>query len=238
MRGPLTACAIAAVVIFIAGAAIQAPAARSAGTSASPLSIVATPAELPLGRSVQITGTLAGAPGTTAGQVIELQSAPYPYQRFSNFAHTVTLADGSFAFAHQRPDRNTRYRAVAIASGVASPVAQVYVDAPAELRARSQGPGQVLLTVVTKHPSNLHWRGTTVWWFLAVRGGHTWKLAGTSKASELRPGVLLGSIIVDPPAKRFLFSACLNPPGEAAMGPPKAHTICAHRDYNVKRIGR
>jgi hypothetical protein len=234
LRGSQTARAIATVAIITAGAAIEAPAASSQSAPVPPLSIATTPAELSLGRSVTVTGALTGTPGTTGGQVIELQSAAFPYRRFSNLSHVITAADGSFAFPRRKPSRNTRYRVLDVGSGVTSAFSTVYVDAPAEWRARSQGPGQVLLTIVTRHPSSLVWRGTTVYWFLAVRGGRTWKLAAATTTSDLRRGVTLGSAIVDPPAKRFLFIACMNPPGERAMGPPAAHEPCPHRDFRVQ----
>jgi hypothetical protein len=238
LRRPLTARAIAAVATITAVAAIEAPAASSQGVPASSLSIVTAPAELLLGRSVTVRGVLAGAPGTTVGQVIELQSAPFPYRRYSNLAHVFTAADGSFAFPRRKPDRNTRYRVLDVGSGITSPAATVYVDAPHQLKARSLGPGQVLLTIVTTHPSSLVWHGATVYWFLAPPGSRTWHLAATSITSDLRRGVTLGSVIVDPPAKRFYFIACLNPRDEGAMGPPAAHMPCPHHDFRVRPRAR
>jgi hypothetical protein len=237
VRRSLTGRALAAVAIITATAAAQAPPASSQSTGTS-LSISAPPAELLLGHTVTVTGTLAGPAGTTAGQVIELQGAPFPYRRFSDLAHVVTAADGSFAFPRRRPDRNTRYRLLAVASGITSPVAQVYVDAPSRLRSQSLGPGQVLLTVVTMHPATLVWHGATVYWFLAARGARTWRLAAKTTTSDLRRGVTLGSAVVDPPAKRFYFMACMNPPGEGAMGPPAAHAPCPHRDFTVRPRAR
>ena len=210
MRGPLTARAIAAVAIITAGAAIGALAASSQAASR-----ITAENRRHAGRAAsrpvrEVTGTLTGAPGTTGGQVIELQVAPFPYRGFSNLTHVVTAADGSFAFPRRRPIATRATASWLLRLAVDQPASQVYVDAPAELRARSQGPGQVLLTIVTTHPSTLVWRGTTVYWFLAVRGGHTGSWPRRPPPAICGEGhACVGHR--RSPAKRFLFSACLNP---------------------------
>lgn len=238
MRGFLYVVSMFAAVMFNASpsaAVAPAPPTRPPAPSATVgLSIEATPAELHFGQAVRIDGVLTDGPAPN-GQLVELQASTSPYRRFADVAHAITRADGSFAFFPQRPDRNTRYRAVAGATHTTSPVREVLVDPRPVLRASSRGPGRVLLTLVVTHSRAYAWRGTDVWWFVAAPGTRTWRLAGQTVAADLRPGVTLASVTVNPPSRHFRFRACLNPPGEMVMGPASAHGRCPHTDYAVSQ---
>jgi len=73
------------------------------------LSITAKPNPVVLGRTVGLSGKLTGA--AHAGQNVQVQADPYPYDaKYTNVATPTTAANGDWA-ASNKPDRNTRYRA-------------------------------------------------------------------------------------------------------------------------------
>ena len=63
-------------------------------------------------------------------------------------------------------------------------------------------------------------------------------LAAVTSSRELSPGVTYSSVIVDPPAKRFVYRVCLNPPWEHAMGPASTHRRCPEATFVLGRHAR
>lgn len=97
------------------------------GPQASALTLAAAPAVIRFGRTSVLSGQLTG-PGSGAVRV-ELQSNPHPFTAgFKNTGATATTdAAGKFSFT-VKPDRHTRYQAVAKASPpVTSPAVEVRV---------------------------------------------------------------------------------------------------------------
>jgi hypothetical protein len=117
------------------GVALAAPAySRAIGSPSSTSRVVRThvhPAQLKPGGAVRITGTLRGGTGPIAGELLELQADDGPGGRFRNIAHTWTLAGGRYRFPAVRANRDTRYRVLDTAAGVAGPVVEVTVELPA-----------------------------------------------------------------------------------------------------------
>ena len=75
----------------------------------------------------------------------------------------------------------------------------------------------------------------SVLWFVQAHGSHVFALAAVSSSRELSGGVLFANATVDPPSRSFAFRVCLNPPWEAAMGPPAAHGRCPQQDFVLRR---
>lgn len=86
------------------------------------------PGELRPGRAATITGTLTGPAGPIAGELLELQAGLGPGGRLRNIAHTWTFAGGHYRFPAVHPHRDTRYRVIDAARGVAGPVVEVRVE--------------------------------------------------------------------------------------------------------------
>ena len=98
-------------------------------------------AHIRAGEATTISGTLEPAAGRNAGVLVELQANQGPARSFVNIAHTITGAQGEYAFAGTRPYRDTRYR-VLFAGPVeeVGPVVEVTVEpaaypSPARIRA-------------------------------------------------------------------------------------------------------
>jgi hypothetical protein len=170
---------------------------------------------------------------------LTLQLDPYPFRGFVAVAHATSAVDGSFSFVGIRPDRNSRVRVISEGTPpVTGPVLVATVDPKISGRARSLGPGRVLLTLRARHAVAAGARPVSARWFLALRASRVFRLAAVTATRELSPGVTFASAIVDPPARRFVYRVCLNPPWEDAMGPVSSHRRCPEATFVIGGHGR
>jgi hypothetical protein len=210
----------------------------AAGEAAPRLTASLSTPELTLGAALSVTGRLTSAGQPLAGVPLTLQADVYPFDRFVPVAHATSAPDGGFFF-ELRPDRNTRLRVVS--EGAATTIGtrlDATVDARVASRARSLGPGRARLTLRVRHALAGDARPVRVWWFLAARSSRVFRLAAVTSSRELSPGVTYSSVIVDPPAKRFVYRVCLNPPWEYAMGPASTHRHCPEATFVLGRHAR
>jgi hypothetical protein len=218
--GTALACALAAAVVV---------AALPAATAASPegVTVIAQvgPAIVSLGSPAVVSGSVRDAGAAVPGAALVLERSPYPYRSESVAGRTRSGADGTFAFAPLVADRNTRLRVVLEGGAASSPALDLAVDPRVALAARSLGPGRERLTLRVRH---VPWRAapTEVRWFLRAAGSSLYVLAAATGTSEPRAGLSAAEAVVDPPSRRFSYRVCLNPPWEAAMGPPADHGRC------------
>ncbi len=171
-----------------------------------------------------------GAPA--AGMPVALEQSPYPYKAYSVLYRGTTAPDGTFAFPRFGPTQNTRLRVVG-ATGAASTTLQELVDPRVALAAKDLGPGRELLSLKAEHVPEAHPAPFTVRWYLAPRGSDVYRLAASVAAGAPSVESSYASVLVDPPARRFSYRVCLNPPWEAAMGPPAAHGPCPAHGFRI-----
>jgi hypothetical protein len=210
----------------------------TAATAAAPatagtlLSAALSTEELTVGEAASVTGRLLGEGQPRAGVALTLESDPYPYRGFVVLARAATAADGSFSFTGIRPDRNTRLRVLSegASSAVSAPL-ELIVDPKLIGRARSLGPGRVRLTIRVRHAVTAETSEPLVRWFLAARRSRVFRLADSTAARELAPGVTYASVVVDPPVRRFVWRVCMNPSWEGAMGTPASHRRCPEATF-------
>jgi hypothetical protein len=167
---------------------------------------------------------------------LALQSDAYPFGDFATVAHLRSGADGSFNFTGLRPDRNTRMRVIAEnAPGSFSNELRVLVDPIVAIHASRLGPGESHLSVRIKHAVDAGSTPVSVsaYWYTAPRGSSLFRLAAVTPTRELSPGVTYSSVVVDPPARRFLYRVCLNPSWEHAMGPRATHGRCPPHGFRL-----
>src|SRR5947209_10829482 len=139
---------------FLAGALAAAPAAAAAAPG---ISLRSSRAQVSSGRAVTLSGALTGAP---AGTKVSLYALPYPYRRRVLLASlTPDPVTGAYS-AGSRPDRDTRFRAVAVVPGaVLSAQRQVDVSGRADIDAKALSLGRASVSVLVFHPSDLNWNG-------------------------------------------------------------------------------
>jgi hypothetical protein len=198
--------------------------------------LVAAPsaAELSLGVAVAITGQIGEEGRGLGGIPLVLQASGYPYRGFLTLARLTSSPDGSFTFAGVKLDRNTRLRVESEGSPAASSASiHVTVDPSAAINASSLGAGQVRLSLRLGHTTTGGSAPVNVRWFVAASGTRVFHLAAVTPARELAPGLTYASATIDPPAKRFVYRACVNPSWELAMGAPSSHGACPQHDYTV-----
>jgi Beta-lactamase enzyme family len=202
----------------------RAGAARAGGgvmsAAAAEVSAAAAPSEIELGETVTLSGRVAAAAQPLAGAHLALESDPYPFRGYSVIARTTSAADGSFGFTRLAPDRDTRLRVLdEDAGGAFSAQVSVAVAPVITLGARTLGPGRTLLGVRVRHAAaGLPARPFEVRWYIVPRGQSRFRLAATSTSRELAAGLSHSGAIVNPPARSFVYRACMDPPWRAAMG--------------------
>jgi hypothetical protein len=227
----------------LAALALGLTAVAAASAPAAPLGpelgVSVAPAELTIGAELTVSGILTDAGHSIAGATLTLQSDAYPFRGFATVAHAATGPDGRFSFSRIRPDRNTRLRVLAEGATVTvSRELPVLVDPAVAINARRLGPGETRLSVRLRHTLQGGSRSLTAWWYTAPRGSNPFRLSAVTSTRELSPGVTYASAIVDPPAKRFAYRVCLNPPWERAMGQPSTHGPCPQHDFKAPSDAR
>ncbi|HEY7835821.1 MAG TPA: serine hydrolase [Solirubrobacteraceae bacterium] len=196
----------------------------------------ATPAELPLGASVAVTGDVSDGQGPRGGVALTLETSFYPFGGFTAAEQTTAAPDGRFAFRALVPTSNARLRVVEGGSPPASSTTlDVTVDPLVALFSRSLGPGRVRLSVRIVHGDRAS-PPVPARWYTAPRGSRVYHLAATTRTSELPGAVTSASAVVSPPAKRFAYRVCINPAWEAALGPPGAHGRCPPRGFRLAAV--
>jgi hypothetical protein len=203
----------------------------SARATALTLVASAVPAELPIGATLQVAGRATEGALPAAGVTVRLEAAPFPYKAFAQIAQATSAPDGTFAFARIGPVENTRLRI--LATGAMSQPVDVLVDPRVALAAANLGPGRERLSVRLDHVPYMHERPVAARWYVAPRGSDVYHLAATTESHELPGAATYASAIVNPPARRFRWRVCLNPPWEAAMGPAAAHGTCPRRGFRL-----
>jgi hypothetical protein len=224
-----------AIIAALAGGGLALALVSNGGAATLPtISAVATPAELTLGSSLSLNGTVSEGSAPLARQTLTLEASPYPYKTWQPAGTGVSAADGSFQIAAPAPQANERLRVLdTAAAGVSSPTLNVLVDPRVALAATGLGPGRVRLSARIAHLRSASSRPITARWYVATHGSDTFHLAATTATHELHGNVTYASAIVDPPARRFNYRVCLNPPWEAAMGPAASHGPCPPHGFHL-----
>jgi hypothetical protein len=223
--------AVIALALTTAAAAAGAP---SGASPEAQISASATPAELTIGARLTVGGVLTIGRRGVARVALALQSEAYPFRGFATVAHLTSGPDGSFAFRGVLAERNSRIRVVEEgASQAMSRDLRVFVDPAVAINARRLRPGATRLSVRIRHAVEGGSSSVSAVWFTAPRGTRLFRLAAITPTRELAPGVSYASAVVDPPARRFAYRVCVNPPWELAMGPPAAHGPCPRHDFKL-----
>jgi hypothetical protein len=195
----------------------------------------ATPDELTYGEKLTVPGSVTAAGQGVGGVALALQSEAYPFHGgFLTLAHTSTAPDGSFSFAAPAPGRDVRLRVIDEASPIrVSATLPVTVNPDVALDAHRLGPGRTRLAMTIHHTRLGGSSPVQAWWFTAARGSRHFHLAAVTDTREIAAGITAASAVVDPPAKRFLYRVCVNPPWEHAMGAAATHRLCPREDFEA-----
>ena len=160
--------------------------------------------------SVKVNGAL--APRTP----VEIQAAAFPYTSYAPLKTIATDSKGRFAF-RVKPDRNTRYRAVA--AGVMSKQRTVFVDVRTRFVRRALGGGRYRETVFVRGPRDLPYAGRRIWLYkLSHHGKRARRAASARLRAAGRAGRVRGSAVLRLRSRRAHTLACLPEPTPDAWG--------------------
>jgi hypothetical protein len=123
---------------------------------------------------------------------------------------------------------------VALASFTASDPA----PAPAAARERVSAKvrylplGHARLSIVSRHPSNLHWGGRSVYWYRGAGAGGRLRRVAVGRTRDVRPGVTRISLTIAlPAAGPFRYAACFSAPRQNALGLGRSHGPCGRHRF-------
>jgi hypothetical protein len=144
---------------------------------------------------------------------VRLEASPYPFRGYEPVASAKPAPDGLVEFK-VKPERNTRYRAVA--GGARSGAELVVVSLPGRFSSARTPHGGIQVFLTVTGPPGLEARnGSKVFFYLRRRGSRTFRLIGTREPYVLRSNAIRAGGNFDVPPKRGdRFFIC---PGEGGM---------------------
>ena len=220
---------------MIAVAAVPLATTPSAAARGATLTGRAGRGQIRFGGSTRIAGTLSGDPSGNSGQPVELQADPYPYGSFAAAASTATAADGSYSFPVS-PGRNTRYRVLLSGpSHSESQTIRLTVEERLTTKVSYRPLGRARVTVVSRHPPDLHWGGRRASWYVSAGSRRGLRRVQSTRTREIGPGITRMRATLAVPAGRFRFAACFRVRSQAAMGAPGEHPRCGRRRFRGAR---
>jgi hypothetical protein len=202
------------------------PSASSPATHPA-VTLAAYPRHVRSGHPVQLNGRVIDP---LARRLVYLYASPYPYPVASIVATAVARADGSFSFRVQ-PDRNTRYRVI-LAGTPARALVQVSVADAVQIKLDALPLARAKVTIVARHPRDLHWGGALVRWSFALGSRGRFFAEPATRTRESRPGLTVLSTSVALPTGGFRFRACFEASGAGALLDPGRPPDCAGRGYS------
>jgi Beta-lactamase enzyme family len=93
-------------------------------------------------------------------------------------------------------------------------------------------PGRARLTIVSRHPANLHWGGRTVYWYRSLRARGRLHRVAVGRTRDVKPGVTRMNVTITlPVAGRFRYAACFSAPKQNALGLGRSHGPCGRHHF-------
>jgi beta-lactamase family protein len=219
-RAPVRVVASAWLAAGLASGGLGTATARASGSAGS-VTASAGPAEIGFGARTTVAGTLTDETGAAiAGVVVALASDPYPYAGFQTVEHATTAADGTYAFAGLRPDRDTRYEVIdASDPTVVSSAVGVIVDTPVTTRVTTLAHGEIRVTATAKHSRAFDWNDRTARWYVRGAGEARSTLVAQTVTREVQAGTTRVSATFYPPSGAFVYRVCFTAGGAGGLGP-------------------
>lgn len=198
----------------------------SASAQPPPLTLAVSPALVRGPHAVSLSGhATAAAPGAT----VELYASPFPYRGSILVATVPVAADGSFAHT-VTADRDTRYRAVL--TGTALTVSTVVrVIGVTAVRVRALTLGRAEITILVRHPADLHWNGARARWAFARSPRGRFRVLASDRTLRRGPYTTVLHVLVALPAGRFDFRVCFHARYDHALEDLGRPPDCTGRGY-------
>jgi len=92
--------------------------------------------------------------------------------------------------------------------------------------------GRARLNIVSKHPSDAHWGGRVVYWYLGAGAHGRLRRVTVGRTSEATPGITkLKAVVTLAQAGPFRFAACFSAPMQEAFGLGSSHGPCGTHHF-------
>ena len=199
------------------------------------LTAALAPPEMAFGATFTVDGTAASGGAPSSGLGLQLEVSAYPYSAWQVAGAGQSGPDGSFRIS--APHRTATSACGSSRRGSRTPRRPSCTprSTPAWRwrRARS-GRAGCGSARGSRTPLHVASPPVTARWYVAPRGSSTYRLGATTVTHELPGAVTYASAIVNPPARRFSWRVCVNPPWEAAMGPAAAHGPCPPHGFHLR----
>jgi hypothetical protein len=197
-----------------------------AAAQAPAVTLTASPGLIRGPHPVTLSGhAIDAAPGAT----VELSASPYPYRRSILLERAAIGADGSFTRT-VLADRDTRYRAVLTGTAAQASVL-VHVIGVTKVSISALPLGRAQITILVRHPPDLHWSGSRVRWAFARSAQGRFRVLAVNRALRRGPGSTELRVVVVLPAGRFSFQACFHARYDHALDNLERPPSCTGRGY-------
>jgi hypothetical protein len=195
-----------------------------ATAGAADVSLGLDPPEVQFGTAHQAAGRLVEGTSPLAGQRIELQGRPYPYDGvFKPLATTTTDANGAFAFT-KRFDRNMQLQAVAPDAQATSEIVRAYVFPRPRSVFNPLARGRLKITQYLRTPANVRLTAPTNF-YLAPRGAKTARRVARATPRKIGRGRFKATATVELPRAwkgEFKYASCFRYSEGSGLGDPRA----------------
>jgi hypothetical protein len=195
-----------------------------ATAAAAEVSLALDPPEVQFGTAHQAAGRLVEGTSPLAGQRIELQGRPYPYDgAFKPLATATTDAHGEFAFT-RRFDRNMQLQAVAPDAQATSKIARAYVFPRPRSVFKALARSRLKITQYLRAPANVRLTAPTNF-YLAPKGAKIARRVARAMPRKIGRGRFKATATVDLPRAwkgQFKYASCFRYSEGSGLGDPRA----------------
>jgi hypothetical protein len=92
--------------------------------------------------------------------------------------------------------------------------------------------GHARLSIVSRHPSNLHWGGRSVYWYRGAGSRGRLRRVAVGRTRDVKPWVTRMSLTIAlPRAGPFRYAACFSAPRQNALGLGRSHGPCGRHRF-------
>jgi hypothetical protein len=214
---------LAVIGVLLAGVVAPATASASSGPT---LTLRGSRAHIRSGQPVLLSGVLAGV---ASGSTVRLYARQYPY-RSQTLLATLTPDAVTGAFSDSaRPDRTTRYMAVADL-GTQQLTSQVLVTVAGrvDISAKALPLGRAMVTILVFRPRDLDWDDAKAWWRFAA-GRQTFHTVTVTKRLSRYVTLIRATVALGP--GRYSWHVCFYAPDDLALDDPGRAADCHGRGY-------
>jgi hypothetical protein len=188
-----------------------------AASSTAAMTLKPGHSDIAFGKQTRLRGTVTSGGVPAAGKPVTLEASPFPYAAYAPVAQATTGPKGGYSF-RVKPDRNTRYRAVA--EGGTSNQRTVFVYLASKTRRKALGGGRFRDTLKVLGPLDVPYAGRRVYFYKLSHKGRRARRVAHARLLGLGHGRLMASAVLRLRGRRAHTLVCMPEPEPDAWGRP------------------